>query len=82
MIFLSKRELQPTESKEKKPQSLLKDGKIPIRTLFDKIYETVATKEAKEMAPSELKVLKTNLDGVLEQMDAIAKKIKRPEQPQ
>jgi hypothetical protein len=53
-----------------------KDGKIPIKALFDGIYETAATGKAKTVAPRELELLKENLDDALKQMLAIADKIR------
>jgi hypothetical protein len=58
-----------------RPKSL----KITIPFIFDAIYASLPER-ANKVAPKEVKELKKSMDLVLRQMEAIAQKLKEPEE--
>ena len=54
-----------------------KEGNIPLSFIFEGIYRKAASGEAGRVAPKEVEQLKVHLDGALEQLQAIARKVEQ-----
>jgi hypothetical protein len=66
----------PSEFKRMRVHTPPKDGRIPVADLFNGIYETAASAEARKVAPKELAQLKEHLDGAANMLQSIANKVK------
>jgi len=66
----------PSEFKRMQVHTPPKDGKIPVADLFNGIYQTAASAEAKKVAPNELAQLKEHLGAAVNTLQTIANKIK------
>lgn len=66
----------PSKFKRMRVHTPPKDGKIPVADLFNGIYETAASEEAKKAAPKELAQLKEHLDSAANMLQSIANKVK------
>ncbi len=66
----------PSEFKRMRVHSVPPTGRIPVSDLFNGIYETAASTEAKKVAPKELAQLKEHLDGAVNMLQTIANKVK------
>jgi len=79
---MSRREKESSESKETNAPPTKGEAKIPVKVLFDKIYEKVDSPQVRKIAPEELKALKNNLDSALAQIEHISRKMaSREEKP-
>ena len=65
------------KSRKKKEDTTSKRTNIPVKELFSKISTKVDTPEIRKVAPDEVKALKANLDGAIEQIEAINIKLQR-----
>lgn len=77
---MSSKEKETAKSRETKQPPTYKDGKIPIKDLFNKIYAKVDSAEMRRVAPEELKTLKYNLDSALAQIESMNRKMQRKDQ--
>ncbi len=66
----------PSEFRRMQVHTPPKSGKIPVADLFNGIYQTAASAEAKRAAPKELAQLKEHLDGAVNMLQTIANKVK------
>jgi hypothetical protein len=74
---MSARKEETPKSRTKKEDASSKRVKIPVKELFRKISEKVDSPEIRRVAPEEVKALRANLDGAIEQIEAINIKLER-----
>jgi hypothetical protein len=67
----------PRKFEEMKKHPIPKDGKIPIHQLFEEIRKSLHSESVRQAAREESKQLELHLDGALEQIELITKKLER-----